>query len=85
MPDLLVPLADAVYRELCEEAARACRPATAVARQAIEHWLHDRRRVARHEAIAAFAAENAGSSLDLDAELEAASEGHLLATKRSKR
>jgi predicted transcriptional regulator len=85
MPDVLVLLPDEVYRDLCEEAARANRPATAVARQAIVQWLHDRRKVARHETIAAFAAENAGSSLDLDTELEAASLEHLLAAKRNKR
>jgi predicted transcriptional regulator len=85
MPNFHVPLPDEVYRDLREEAARSSRPATALARQAIEQWLRDRRRVARHEAIAAFAAENAGSSLDLDTELEAASVEHLLTTKRNKR
>jgi hypothetical protein len=85
MTNFRVPLPDEVYCDLREEAARCKRPATALARQAIERWLHDRRRVARHEVIAAFAAENAGSSLDLDIELEAASVEHLLATNRNKR
>jgi predicted transcriptional regulator len=77
MPNFHVPLPDDVYRDLREEAARSNRPATALARQAIELWLHHRRRIARHEAIAAFAAENAGSPLDLDTELEAAPDPEL--------
>ena len=85
MPNFHVPLPDGVYRDLREEAERSSRPATVLARQAIEQWLHDRRRETRHAAIAAFAAENAGSPLDLDAELEAASVDLLLATKRNKR
>jgi hypothetical protein len=73
-----VPLPDDVYRDLRDEAARSNRPATALARQAIELWLRHRRRLARHEAIATFAAENAGSPLDLDTGLEAASVEYLL-------
>jgi hypothetical protein len=42
-------------------------------------WLRHRRKVARHQAIAAFAAENASTALDLDSEMEAASIDHLLA------
>jgi hypothetical protein len=79
------PASERGYRDLCEEAARDGRPETAVARQAIEQWLHDRRSVSRQEAIAAFAAENAGSSLDLDTRVEAASVDHVLATKRNMR
>jgi len=74
-----LPLPDEVYRDLREEAARTGRPATALARQAIELWLRHSRKVARHEAIAAFAAENAGSPVDLDTELESASLEHLIA------
>jgi predicted transcriptional regulator len=85
VPNFHVPLPDEVYRDLREEAARTNRPATALARQAIEQWRHNRRRVARHEAIAAFAAENSGGPLDLDTELEAASVEHLLAANRRKR
>ncbi len=84
MRNFHLPLPDEVYRDLREEATRSSRPATALARQAIELWLHHRRRVARHEAIAAFAAEHAGSPLDLDTELEAASLEHLLATNKDK-
>jgi hypothetical protein len=78
MRNFHLPLPEEVYRDLREEATRASRPATALARQAIELWLRHRQKVARHEAIAAFAAENAGSPLDLDTELEAASLEYLL-------
>lgn len=81
MHNFHLPLPERVYRDLREEAERSRRPATALARQAIEIWLRRRRKLARHEAIVAFAAEHAGSLLDLDSELEAASIDHLLATK----
>jgi len=51
----------------------AKRPATTLARQAIESWLRERKKAAVREAIAAYAAESAGSSADLDPALEAAS------------
>jgi predicted transcriptional regulator len=82
MRNFHLPLPDEVYRDLREEATRSSRPATALARQAIELWLHHRRKIARHQAIATFAAENAGNSMDFDAELEAASGEHLLATTK---
>lgn len=53
-------------------------PATALAREAIDEWLRAQKRKARHDAIAAYAARVAGTSLDLDAELEAAGIEHLL-------
>ncbi len=68
MRNFHLPLPDGVYLDLHEEAARSGRPATALARQA----------------IAMFAAENAGSPMDHDAELEAASIEHLLATNARK-
>jgi len=84
MRNFHLPLPEEVYRDLREEASRSSRPATALARQAIELWLRHRRKVARHQAIAAFASENAGSTLDLDTELEAASLEHLLAKQKDK-
>jgi hypothetical protein len=80
MRNFHLPLPDEIYRDLREEAVRASRPATALARQAIERWLHDRRQAARHEAIAAFAAGNAGTALDLDPDLELAAIDELIAT-----
>ena len=81
MHNFHLPLPDELYRDLRTEASRSSRPATAIARQAIELWLRHQRRVARHESIAAFAAENAGTPLDLDTEFEAASIEHLLETE----
>ena len=73
MRNFHVPLPDEVYRDLREEASRSMRPATALARQAIELWLRHRRKTARHEAIASFATEHANTKLDLDTGLESAS------------
>lgn len=73
MKNLHVPLPEKVYTELRAAARRSERPATALARRVIELWLRQNRRVARHRAIAAFAAECAGTPLDLDLDLEAAS------------
>jgi predicted transcriptional regulator len=84
MRNFHLPLPDEVYRDLREEATRSSRPATALARQAIELWLHHRRKVTRHQAIAAFAAEHAGTPLDFDAELEAVSREHMHATNKGK-
>ncbi len=80
MRNFHVPLPDEGYHDLREEASRSMRPATALARQAIELWLYHRRKTARHEAIASFATEHADTRLDLDADLEAASIEHLIRT-----
>lgn len=85
MRNFHVPLPEDVYTELRAEAERSHHPATTLARQAIELWLRYRRRVARHHAIAAFAAEYAGTSLDLDRELEAASIEHLIEAEQEGR
>jgi len=77
--NLHVPLPEKVYTELRAAAHRSRRPATALARRAIELWLRQNRRVARHQAIAAFAAECAGTPLDLDPDLEAAAVEYLVA------
>jgi hypothetical protein len=47
-------------------------PATVLAREAIDLWLRQQARLARHAEIAAWAAEMAGSSFDLDPALESA-------------
>ncbi len=85
MRNFHLPLPENVYHDLREEAARSSRPATALARQAIELWLHHRRKVARHEAIAAFAAEHGGTALDLDPDLEAASIEYLMTPEKEAR
>jgi predicted DNA-binding protein len=61
-----------LYEELRAEARRRGRPATVVARQVIEDGLRALRRQELSEEIAEYARENAGTSADLDTELEAA-------------
>ena len=68
-----LPLPEPLYRRLQAVAERANRPATVVARYAIESWLRQQRKVAVREAIAKYAAAVAGSREDLDPDLEAAS------------
>ena len=53
------------------------RPATQLARQAIETWLEEQERLTLHEEIANYASQAAGSSEDLDEQLEATGLEHL--------
>ncbi len=80
-----LPLPDDVYQALRDEAAAVKQPATVIARQAIERWLRERKRATVREAIAAYAAEHAGTSADLDAELEAAGLQMLRPAKRRRK
>jgi predicted transcriptional regulator len=82
MKNFHVPLPDETYDHLRRAAERSKVPATALAREAIDFWLQHQLRRARHDAIAAYAAEAAGTALDLDSELEAAGIEHLV--KRGK-
>jgi hypothetical protein len=68
-----LPLPQGVYDALREEAASLHRPATVVAREAIETWLRERKRAGVHEAIATYAVKHAGTAADLDPALERAS------------
>jgi len=76
-----LPLPADLYEELRAEARRRGRPATTVARQVIEDGLRALRRHELAEEIAEYARENAGTSADLDAALEAAGVESLLATE----
>ncbi len=78
MKNFHLPLPEDVYVNLRQEAERTKRPATTIARDAIEAWLRDRRKEARYQAIASFAREFGGTELDLDPQLEAATVEHLL-------
>jgi len=82
--NLHVSLPDTIYRDLRDEAECCKRPAISLDRQATEIWLRHHRKIAQHRAIATFAAEDAGSPLDLDSEWEAASADYLVATKEDK-
>lgn len=85
MKNFHLPLPEQTYTRLRAEAERTQVPATALAREAIDWWLRDQSRKARHDAIAAYAAEVAGTNLDLDPELESAGIEHLVETgKQSK-
>ena len=73
MRNFHLPLPEPVYRRLRNAAEQTSQPATTLARYAIESWLRQRRRTMVREAIAAYAAEVAGSRDDLDEDLEVAS------------
>ena len=72
-----VPLPQDLHRRLRVAADRQGEAATLVARQAIESWLDEQERAAVHEAVAEYAHSAAGTSDDLDANLEAAGIEHL--------
>jgi hypothetical protein len=75
-----LPLPDQTYGRLRAEAERTNVPATALAREAIDSWLRNQLRKARHRAISAYAEQMAGTNLDLDPILESAGIEHLLKT-----
>ncbi len=72
MKNFHLPLPDSTHAQLHAAAERARVPATTLAREAIDEWLREQLRKSRHDAIAAYAAEMAGTDLDLDPLLEAA-------------
>jgi predicted DNA-binding protein len=76
-----VPLPEELYLRLKYAANRQGRPATQLAKQAVEYWLQEQERLAVHEEIAQYAAEVAGSEADLDESLEAAAVEHLVETE----
>jgi len=82
MKNFHVPLPEETYSGLRAEAERTGVPATTLAREAVDWWLREQIRKARHDAIAAYAAEMAGTHLDLDADLESAAIEHLVNTRK---
>ena len=80
MKNFHVPLPEHTYIQLRAEAERTQVPATTLAREAIDSWLSHQARKARREAIMAYAAEIAGTDLDLDHHLESAGIEHLVRT-----
>ena len=80
MKNFHLPLPERTYAELRAEAERTQAPATVLAREAIDWWLRHQMRKARHDAIATYAAEMAGTNLDLDRDLEPAGIEHLMKT-----
>jgi len=82
--NLHVPLSGPVHDRLRAEAVRSGRPATTLAREAIEAWIAERERRAVHQAIVDYASEMAGSPADLDDDLEKAAVEQLV-RRRQKR
>lgn len=80
--NLHVPLPEPLHEKLRREAARSGLPATVLAREAIEAWLEERRRLEVHDAVAEYAKEMAGGPADLDEELERAGVEHLTSRRR---
>jgi predicted DNA-binding protein len=72
-----VPLPAGVYSRLRSEAERQHKPATQLVKQVLEYWLEEQEKLVLHEEIARYAAEAAGTSDDLDEQLEDAGLEHL--------
>ena len=58
--------ADTVAQAIAKSKQPHGRPATALAREAIETWVEERQRQAVHDPIVEYAATMAGSAADLD-------------------
>jgi hypothetical protein len=78
-------LSERTYARLRAEAQRMRVPATTLAREAVDWWLRQQFRKTRQDAIAAYAAEMAGTHLDLDTDLESAAIEHLVKGGRAAR
>lgn len=85
MKNFHLPLEEKTYVRLKTEAQRLQLPATAAAREAIDQWLLQQQRQARHDAIAVYATEMAGTQFDIDVDLEAAGVEHLIRTAKAPR
>lgn len=83
--NLHVPLPEPLYTELKAAARRAGRPATEIARVAIDRWLAEERRVTRRAEVAEYARATAGTDADLDRDLERAAVEHLRGGSRKRR
>ena len=78
MKNFHLPLPEHTYTLLRAEAERAQMPVTTLVREAIDAWLKNQARKARHDAIAAYAEEFAGTDFDLDRDLESAGIDHTM-------
>lgn len=81
LQNMHVPLSTELHTRLRAEAKRSRQPATVLAREAIEAWLIEREKAQLHQAITDYAQEVAGSSADLDPDLEETAIEHLLDTE----
>jgi hypothetical protein len=85
MKNFHLPLPEETYTRLRAEAERTQVPATTLAREALDWWLRQQARKATQDAIATYAAEMAGTPLDLDAHLESSAIEHLVRTGKAER
>lgn len=83
MKNLHVPLPEPLYHRLRGEAVRSRRPATDLAREAIDLWLQEQRNASIHAAILEYAHGIAGTIDDLDPQLESASIESLKGSERA--
>jgi len=79
-----VPLLPETYDALRLEAEARGIPATTLVREAVEGWIDDQKAKRLRDAIAAYALEMAGTSADLDPDLEAAAVAELKAATERK-
>ena len=77
-----VPLSTDIHTRLKAEAKRSGQPATVLVREAIETWLVAREKAALHQAITRYAEATAGTSADLDLDMENAAVEQILDTER---
>ncbi len=82
LKNLHVPLSPGLHEKLRREATRTGKPATELAREAIEAALLERQRTALGESIAVYAAAVAGTQDDLDPALERSAIEHLSRRRR---
>ncbi len=85
MQNFHLPLPEQTYSQLRAEAERAQVPATILAREAIDTYLRQQLRKARHAAISAYAEEMAGTAHDFDPELESTGIEHLVKTGKARK
>ena len=78
MQNFHLPLPDGLYQGLRSTAKRLGKPATRVAREALEAWLREERAAAIHEQITVYARKTAGTAHDLDKNLEDSAVANLL-------
>ena len=72
-----IPLPEQLYTRLREVAKRQHRPATQMAKQAVEYWLEEQEKLVLHEEISNYAVNASESFEDLDYQLETVSMEHL--------
>jgi len=66
-----LPLSPEMHRQIFEEAKDQGVPATRLVREVLHRWLSERARQKEADELREFAKRHAGTSIDLDPELEA--------------